>query len=118
MEDNTHMIDEKPLTADQLTRRIYVLLGRYHANDNLVTAKCSVSWELLAQAKDRPYVQSRLAESLFKEIAHKTAKHFPITKTKDPHGENYSTYGFIFAEEQLITLMYMIYQAGLENRGD
>jgi hypothetical protein len=48
------------------------------------------------------------------DIAHKAAEHFPVNVTKDPHGENYSTYGFVMSEEELITLLCCIYQCGLE----
>lgn len=100
--------------ADGITQKLYRLMGDAGALENMVSAEARADWRTLANVYDQKVFNHHLLADLHRCLAIK-AKDKLVLKTIDtPTGQEHRMFGFVFSEEQLLNLLYRVYQAGLD----
>lgn len=102
-------------TADGITQKLYRLMGDAGALENMVSAEARADWRTLANVYDQKAFNHHLLADLHRCLAIKAKDKLALKTTDTPLGQEHRMFGFVFSEEQLLNLLYRVYQAGLDD---
>ena len=99
-----------------LWEKLYRLLGDAGiTRNNMFTGRHKVSWQALAEAPDRSYLEHLCRKQMIEEFCHTVGKRFAFKVREDVQGREWDLLGFVFNEEELLTLLDAAYRLGRDD---